>query len=176
MVLRRAVIDDLRFILDLERTFCALGFVGADDIAVHQRQLSDSDCLYSIVETDRAPAGFVILRGLASVNRSVELKRIVIAEPGRGLGRVVLRTIMDQAFNEFSAHRLWLDVYDDNHRARSAYRAVGFVEEGTLRECIERGGEYRSLVVMSILEPEYRRLFESGHRASNTDTSTRRDR
>jgi len=108
-----------------------------------------------MVEHKGERAGYVILRGLRSANRCLELKRIVIAEPGRGLGRQVLRAIIDKAFGELAAHRLWLDVYDDNHRARHLYRSLGFVEEGTLRDCIRCEGRYRSLVVMSMLESEY---------------------
>lgn len=156
MTLRRAAPDDLPFILRLEQKFRELGFVGGDPEATHQRQLSDPDCMYLVVETEDGPSGYVILRGLQSVNRCVELKRIVIAEPGRGLGRSVLEEILKKAFCELSAHRLWLDVFEDNARARHLYRSLGFVEEGVLRECIQRGREYRSLVLMSILEDEYR--------------------
>ena len=156
MTLRRATLDDLPFLLDLEQRFRDLGFVGGDDAHTHARQVADPDCLYWIVEEKSERAGYVVLRSLKSINRCLELKRIVIAEPERGLGRIVLRAIMDKAFSELSAHRLWLDVYDDNHRARHVYRSLGFIEEGMLRECIQCGGQFRSLVVMSILESEYR--------------------
>lgn len=159
VTLRPATPNDLAFIVELERAFCDLGFVGADSIETHQRQLSDPDCLYCLVQANTDRAGYVIIRGLTSVNRCVELKRIVIAEPGRGLGRLVLSAILNKVFTEFSAHRLWLDVYEDNHRARRVYRALGFVEEGTLRECIRHGARYRSLVVMSMLESEYRAML-----------------
>ena len=157
MNLRRALWEDLPYILQLERQYRELGFLGGDDPAKHEQQLSDPDCAYWIVETDAA-AGFVILRGLRSINKCIELKRIAIAEPGRGLGRQVLARIMDMAFNEMSAHRLWLDVFEHNARARHVYRSVGFVEEGKLRESIKYGDLYRTLVLMSILEQEYRAL------------------
>jgi RimJ/RimL family protein N-acetyltransferase len=51
---------------------------------------------------------------------------------------------------------LWLDVFEHNARARHVYRSVGFVEEGVLRECVKQQERYASLVVMSILENEYR--------------------
>lgn len=158
MKLLRATLEDLAFLLQLEQQFCDLGLVGSDDRGTHKCQMTDPDCLYYRVEENGARAGYVILRGLMSFNRCLELKRIVVANPGRGLGRQVLRAIMDKAFGELSAHRLWLDVYEDNHRARHVYRLLGFVEEGTLRECIKREDGYRSLVVMSILESEYRKV------------------
>jgi diamine N-acetyltransferase len=42
-----------------------------------------------------------------------------------------------------------------NERARRAYAAVGFVEEGTLRDALLTNGVYESLVVMSILDREW---------------------
>jgi diamine N-acetyltransferase len=155
MTLRRGTVEDLSYILGLERTFRELGFVGGDDITVHQRRLADPDCWYCIVETESRRAGYAILRGLTSVNGSVELKRIAISEPGRGLGRRLLEAILKKAFDEFSAHRIWLDVFTENSRARHVYRSVGFVEEGVLRECVKHGDTYRSLVLMSMLESEY---------------------
>ena len=156
MTLRRAVVEDLPYIVDLERTFRELGYLGGDEIRVHERRIGDPDCWYCIVETEGRLGGFAILRGLTSQNGSLELKRIAIAEPGRGLGRRVLGALLSKAFDELSAHRLWLDVFTENSRARHVYRAVGFVEEGVLRECVRRGDEYRSLVLMSMLESEYR--------------------
>jgi RimJ/RimL family protein N-acetyltransferase len=157
--LRHATPEDLPFLLELEVRFCSLGFVGRDDAAVHERQMADADFVYYIVEQKGEQAGYVILRGLTSINRCLELKRIVMAKPGHGLGRQVLRALMDKSFGELSAHRLWLDVYDDNYRARHVYSSLGFIEEGTLRECINRDGSYGSLVVMAMLESEYRAII-----------------
>jgi RimJ/RimL family protein N-acetyltransferase len=156
--LRRATSADLPFLLGLERRYSALGFVGTDSESLHNERMASSGASYLIVEDSGRPAGFVILCGLDSVNRCVELKRIMVDPPGKGVGSAVLRRILTMVFDEFSAHRIWLDVYEDNQRARSVYRTLGFVEEGTLRECIHDGGRFRSLVVMSILEPEYRRF------------------
>ena len=63
--------------------------------------------------------------------------------------------IKQQAFEQLGAHRLWLDVMAHNDRARNLYRSEGFLEEGTLRECMLVGGEFVSLVIMSMLEDEY---------------------
>jgi len=161
MTLRSASPEDLRFIVALEQQFCELGFTGADDLQTHERRLADPDCMYLVVESGGVPAGYVILRGLRSANDCVELKRIVIAEPGRGLGRQVMEAVPRKVFCDFSAHRLWLDVFEHNARARHVYRSVGFVEEGTLRECVKHRGQYSSLVLMSILEHEYRELASS---------------
>jgi diamine N-acetyltransferase len=60
------------------------------------------------------------------------------------------------AFERFGTHRLWFDVMTHNQRARHVYQAEGFVEEGTMRECMKVGDKFVSLVIMSMLEDEYR--------------------
>jgi RimJ/RimL family protein N-acetyltransferase len=59
------------------------------------------------------------------------------------------------AFVERRAHRLWLDVKEQNHRARSLYESEGFTLEGVLRECLKGAEGFESLVVMSMLASEY---------------------
>ena len=157
MTLRPARPEDLAFVMRLEAEYSRLGFVSADDLAAHQRRLADPDSRYWMIEEQDAPQGYAILCGLSSANRSVELKRIIMAAPGQGHGRRALAIVVARAFDELSAHRLWLDVFEDNARARHVYRSLGFVEEGVMRDCVRYGNRYRSLVVMSILEPEYRR-------------------
>jgi diamine N-acetyltransferase len=67
----------------------------------------------------------------------------------------MMRSIIKKVFEEYGAHRLWLDVFDDNQRARYFYKSVGFKEEGVLRDAVRRGDRYDSLVIMSILAGEY---------------------
>lgn len=96
------------------------------------------------------------MAGLAEANQSIEFRRIVITEKGRGYGREALRRVKSMAFGELKAHRLWLDVKEHNFRARHVYESEGFVVEGKLRECLKSEDGYESLVVMSILRDEYK--------------------
>jgi diamine N-acetyltransferase len=100
--------------------------------------------------------GYVILRGVGEPDRSVELLRIVVAEPGRGVGRAALRLVKQLAFDEYGAHRLWLDVVPMNVGARALYASEGFAEEGVMREAARRAGGFVDLVLMSMLEREWR--------------------
>ncbi len=61
--------------------------------------------------------GFIILSGIENSNLSLEFKRIVIQEKGKGFGRQSLKLIKDYCFNTLKFHRLWLDVFDDNNKA-----------------------------------------------------------
>jgi len=80
----------------------------------------------------------------------------VVRTPNQGVGKQLLTEVADQAFGKHSAHRLFLDVFVTNDRARHVYENFGFRKEGIMREVIYRDGAYHSLVLMSLLETEYR--------------------
>jgi diamine N-acetyltransferase len=86
----------------------------------------------------------------------VELKRIVVRTPNQGISRELLTEVPRRVFGKYSAHRLFLDVFVTNDRARHVYENFGFCEEGIMRDAIYRDGAYHSLVLMSLLETEYR--------------------
>jgi RimJ/RimL family protein N-acetyltransferase len=137
--------------------------VGSWTEAEHIRMLADPDALYIVAEDALGRiAAFAILRGILSEHKQVELKRIVVRTPNHGIGRELLTEVADRAFGEYSAHRLFLDVFVTNDRARHVYTNFGFREEGIMRDAIYRDGAYHSLVLMSLLETEYRCCNQAG--------------
>lgn len=121
----------------------------------HRQVMYNEDEMHiSIVRlSDQQIIGFIILAGLSNAHKSLEFRRIVIS--GKGYGRESLRLVKKYCFKQLKFHRLWLDVFEDNHRAGQLYRSEQFREEGILRECIWHSHRYRSLIVLSILENEY---------------------
>ncbi len=154
--LRTTTPADLDFVLALENAEGNRPFISPWPEERHRAAVSDPDCLHAIIQgADRV--GYLILLGRTSLNRAIEFRRIVVDDKGKGVGRAAVRLVKKKAFEEWRAHRLWLDVKTFNDRARALYRSEGFWEEGTLRECLRVGEQYESLVIMSILESEYRR-------------------
>jgi len=100
--------------------------------------------------------GYAILRGWNTPDRILHFNRLVIDEKGKGYGRDAMRLVKKIAFEQLHVHRLWLDVFADNRRAIDLYRSEGFVDEGTQRDCIVHGGRYRSQMIFSILESDYK--------------------
>ena len=100
--------------------------------------------------------GYIILAGVGGEDRVLEFRRMAIADKGRGYGRISVRFIKKYCFEVLKCHRVWLDAYTDNERAINLYNSEGFVQEGILRECKRNGNEYRSMVIMSMLEQEYK--------------------
>ncbi len=146
---------DLEWILNVEDTAVQGGFVSGDSAINHQRQMADQSCLYMIAKRRDEPVGYVILRGILGGEPVVELKRIVITKTDAGHGQGVMGLLMHKVFDEIGAHRLWLDVADDNERAQHVYRKLGFVEEGRLREAARRKGDWHDLVLYGMLKSEW---------------------
>lgn len=157
MILRLATPVDIPSILAIERAPFAREFVGQWSEERHRATLTAGDARYYVSETEWGEVhGYVILRGINEDSRAIELKRIVVATPERGLGRSMLKELMRIAFRELGAHRLFLDVFEDNARARHVYESVGFQYEGVMREAAHRDGHWCNLRLMSILESEFR--------------------
>ena len=156
--LLRTTEDDLDFVLSAEQSAENRSFVSGWAREQHLGALTSKDLSHLIIEniTDGSRVGYIILAGLADANQSIEFRRIVVTEKGKGYGREALRLVKKMAFQELKAHRLWLDVKEHNVRARHVYESEGFVAEGVLRECIKAEGGFESLVVMSMLCGEYR--------------------
>lgn len=74
---------------------------------------------------------------------------------GKGFGSDAVRILVRYGFGELNLHRIWLRVHAFNERAIKAYRKVGFIEEGRLREAIYRDGRYWDELIMALLRPEY---------------------
>ncbi|NNC91659.1 MAG: GNAT family N-acetyltransferase [Acidimicrobiia bacterium] len=76
---------------------------------------------------------------------------------GRGLGSEAVGLLIQFAFDELNLHRLALTVVGYNQRAINTYVGHGFVEEGSIREAVERDGVRHPLLIFGLLAAERRR-------------------
>ena len=74
---------------------------------------------------------------------------------GRGLGTEATRMIVGYGFGHLGLHRISLEVYAFNPRARHVYEKVGFRAEGELREALRYRDKWIGATVMSILATEW---------------------
>lgn len=100
--------------------------------------------------------GEVVLNEWEPENASCNF-RILIGPRGRdrGLGTDATRLVLAHAFETIGLHRVSLEVYGFNPRARRAYEKVGFVHEGTRRDALCFDGEWVDSHLMSVLAPEW---------------------
>jgi diamine N-acetyltransferase len=155
--LRPTMTSDLEFVVSLERDPQNLAFITPWERTQHEAAIRFPDFRHFIIEGGPGleSVGFVILIGCRSQNQSLELKRMVVRSKGEGFGRAALRVIKKVAFDDLGAHRLWLDVKAHNTRAKALYDSEGFVVEGVLRESVRTNDGFVSMVVMSMLRPEF---------------------
>jgi len=64
--------------------------------------------------------------------------------------------ILRYAFDELNLHKVQLTVFGYNERAAAVYRKVGFHQEGAMREFLRRDGQRYDMIMMGILEREWR--------------------
>ena len=155
-ILRTARTDDADYIAAAEQVAEIAQYIFPWPAAEHVERMAEAAFGYYICEDKAgAPVGYAILNGLGNPNRSIELMRLAVTERDRGIGSSLLSMITREAFETLDAHRIWLDVFPDNDRARHVYNRFGFIEEGTQREAYLWNGEFRSTIIMSMLAPEY---------------------
>jgi RimJ/RimL family protein N-acetyltransferase len=103
-----------------------------------------------------ACVGEVVLNEWDPHNASCNF-RAMIGPRGRdrGLGTEATELIVGYGFEHLGLHRIALEVYSFNPRARRAYEKAGFVAEGVLRDAIRTPEGWADATVMSILAPEW---------------------
>jgi RimJ/RimL family protein N-acetyltransferase len=78
---------------------------------------------------------------------------LFIGEPSawnKGFGTDAIRTLVRFAFDEMNMHKLRINVFDYNERAKHILQNAGFVQEGKLARDFYREGTYHDLVILSI--------------------------
>ncbi len=147
--------QDIPFVMAAEQENAK--YIGQWTYEQHANALHDPDILHLVVQDSGGKnVGFVIIRGLTNEHDNIELMRIVIVEKGFGYGQMALALVKKWCFEIQKAHRLWLDVRDHNERAQHVYESQGFIREGLFRECVKVGDKFESLIIMSVLEQDYR--------------------
>ena len=146
MTIRPATLDDISFMMNLERAcstaahwseqqyeqlFHATGFGAERLVLVIEGMLdagSDEEGASGHAET---LLGFLVARRVAS---GWELENIVVASEARrkGLGRSLLEALTARAI-ETHSDSVFLEVRESNGAARALYHKAGFVETGRRR-------------------------------------------
>ncbi|RBO54456.1 hypothetical protein DSD19_03460 [Rhodovulum sp. BSW8] len=132
-------------------------FVIDEDDTALAAHLADPACRLVIWSPEGRPLGFALFCEIGNPSGRVELRRLALAETGRGLGRAFLAALVRHAFTKLGASRIWLDMASDNDRAHRVYLAAGFSHEGTLRRHWRRpAGDVADLLLFGMLRDEWR--------------------
>jgi diamine N-acetyltransferase len=122
--LRPTRADELALLVQLENAPGTREFIMPNSLDVHRTNLACDDFVYlSIVECS-AIVGVIILH-LDAERHSVEFRRIVVHDKNRGIGQQAVRA-MEAWCRGLGRPRIWLDVFEANHRARHLYEKLGY--------------------------------------------------
>jgi RimJ/RimL family protein N-acetyltransferase len=149
-------LEYMDFIIGIEKANDNFVFVWPKERHIEAIGRLDEMHVSIINSASRELVGYIILSGIGGEDNALEFRRMVISDKGKGYGRISTRFIKRYCFEVLKYHRLWLDAYTDNERAIGLYIKEGFTQEGLLRECKKDGDGYRSMVIMSMLENEYK--------------------
>lgn len=112
--------------------------------------------VWAIVDlADDAVVGEVLLTDLDEGNQSCGFRIWIAGATGRGLGTEATRLVLRHAFEAELLHRVQLEVYAFNPRARRVYEKAGFVVEGTMREALRFDDGWVDAHVMAILAQDW---------------------
>jgi len=121
---------------------------------------SASDSVFTLETVTGEHIGSIGLHQIDTRARSAMLG-VFIGEKrfwGKGYGTEAVQLLLEYAFDQLNLHRVFLYVHEHNPRAVRCYQKCGFVQEGTLRQAGYKEGKYFDILVMGILDDEFRRL------------------
>jgi diamine N-acetyltransferase len=73
----------------------------------------------------------------------------------KGYGTDVMRLLLRIGFESLNLNRIFLRVDEANKGGIRAYEKAGFIHEGALRQGVFQAGQYRDMLVMSVLRSEW---------------------
>lgn len=124
---------------------------------------ADDRVVWAVLErTSGGVVGEALLMDHDPGNRSCGFRIWISGARDRGLGTEATRLAVGHALDRLGLHRVQLEVYAFNPRARRVYEKVGFVLEGTQREALLFDGKWVDCHVMGLLEQDWRGRLGQG--------------
>lgn len=174
VTLRQMSKDDLQMICDMfndpELEDCVVGWAFPLSIEQQQRwfekHIDDNRSFRFVIETEEDGAvGIATLVDIDWKNRRAEhgIKLANVERRTKGIGTDTVMAIMRYAFDELGLHRLDGSWFTSNKASIALYKKCGWKEEGVRREYVYKRGGWRDLVVVGVLDSDYRRIIESNH-------------
>lgn len=111
---------------------------------------------FSIIHDRYGHVGNCGLSDLDLIRRKAQLWVYLGKCQDKGIGKIAVLKLLQNAFEEQNLIRIYLRVLIDNKRAIDFYRMLGFIEEGYMRCDTFRDGSSVDALLFSMLATEYK--------------------
>ncbi len=125
--IRESRAHELRAFILMEAESDTAEFILPYSLARHREEFEREEIVYLSIFRRHELAGFFIL-ALEADGNSVEFRRIVVDDKGRGTGQQSILAMETYCRHQLKRKRIWLDVFEDNHRGRHVYQKLGYRE------------------------------------------------
>lgn len=114
---------------------------------------NDESQNFAFVDENDEYLGTISLKHISYKNRNAEYAIVTRKKAqGTGAARNATQELLQYAFNELGMHKVYLNVLEENLRARKFYEKCGFIEEGISKDAVRAGDKYASLVWYGIFD------------------------
>ena len=157
---RLSIVDatesDINMIIEMETHPDNRDFIWQGTYADHLSEINDDQHLLLVIRRmeDNMPIGYSLSR-VDFKSEVYELRRLVIADKGKGYGRETLWAHFRYAFEVLKVNRFWLDVFPDNVVGIKLYESSNMHRDGILRQSYKADRGYLDQIIYSILKDEY---------------------
>ena len=166
--------DDMQFICDmfndpeLENYVVGWAFPLSIDqqCAWFDKNMGDQKNFRFVIETPEDGAvGIATLTDIDWKNRRAThgIKLSSKEKRTKGIGTDTVMAIQRYVFDELGLHRLDGSRYKFNIGSEKLYKKCGWKDEGVKRDYAFKRGEWRDLIIMGLLESDYREAAERLH-------------
>ncbi len=117
-------------------------------------------CAICLKETDEF-IGCVFLNSIDYTNRTGHCPTFIGVREywGKGYATEARILILKYAFLEKGLNRIWAQVHVDNFGSLKMHDKCGYKREGVLRQVSYQRGEFKDMIIMSILRSEFDELI-----------------
>jgi RimJ/RimL family protein N-acetyltransferase len=127
-----------------------------DEVQLHEYAASASDRRHIISGVSQETGSVVAHAELNLIPQHDlgQVRRFGVAPSarGNGIGRALIRWLVDFSFDELELNRLELVVFSFNEPARRCYESAGFRKEGCAHEVRKASDGYWDLIYMALLK------------------------
>jgi len=125
MEIRTSFENELELFQSYEKEKDTKDYIIPYTLEKHIEEFNKPNIVYKTILNKDKIIGFIILN-LEEDKKSVEFRRIVINEKGKGFGMMAIKFLDYIVKEEFMRNRIWLDVYENNKRGIHIYEKCGY--------------------------------------------------